>query len=143
MVKRDGVTVVILRQNKVLLLKRVWIPFIENPGMWYLVSGAREGNESYLANAYREINEETNIEKSSLKLLYTGEIDVKNLKRKIKWHNAFFVFSTTKATIKLNMEHTSYKWVGIKDFENSQLIGCFENSAQMLVIIKKYIKEKN
>ncbi len=85
MVSRPGVTVVLLNRGRILLLKRISLPFISHPGIWYFVGGARKGRESPLQNAYREVEEEVGITKDELKPLSRSKIVV--IDRGKGWEN--------------------------------------------------------
>jgi 8-oxo-dGTP pyrophosphatase MutT (NUDIX family) len=137
----DGVTVAIANRKRLLLVKRISIPiFVIHPGMWYFVAGSRKGDESYLANAYREVLEETGIKKSDLKLLCQKDaITVFDSRRMKRWKNAFFVFYSKSDSVKLNFEHTAYKWVGIKELARHPLMEEFERE-EILECIGQCIK---
>jgi 8-oxo-dGTP pyrophosphatase MutT (NUDIX family) len=139
-VANDGVTVAIVNRKRILLMKRINIPFlIIHPGMWYFVAGSKDGNESYLANAYREIKEETGIGKSDLRLLYSKKsIKVFDSRRKREWTNSFFIFCSKTDSVSLNFEHTSYRWVSIGELEKAPLMEEFERS-KILKLIKQQI----
>jgi 8-oxo-dGTP diphosphatase len=55
----DGASIVVLHENRVLLVKRGRLPFA---GMWSLPGGKAEGRETPREAARRELKEETGIE---------------------------------------------------------------------------------
>ena len=144
LVEKDGVTAIIIHDDKVLLLKRVWLPFISFPGAWTFVTGGRNEKEDYLAAAYREIYEETGIPDSRLKLLakrpYTMLYDPV-WKRK-KWHNVLFVFETNTDQVILNYESTAYRWAPIQEIRDKvNYTNVFVEERQILFLLESTLKK--
>ena len=46
LVEKPGVTVILINDKKVLLLRRINIPFITHPGIWYVVAGSRKARRN-------------------------------------------------------------------------------------------------
>ncbi len=139
-VNKDGITAAVVNDGKVLLLKRIWLPFMSFPGIWTFITGGRKEGEEYLDAAYREIEEETKIERKHLKLI--ARIDNVMLydpvwKRK-KWRNAFFVFSSSKTEVKLDMENRNYRWASMDEIANGKN---YTNIFADRVLIEKKIKD--
>ncbi len=144
MVERDGITAIIIHEGKILLLKRVWLPFISYPGAWTFVTGGRNEREDYLAAAYREIYEETGIPENRLQLLakrpYTLLYDPV-WKRK-KWHNVLFVFETNTDQVILNYESTTYRWAQMEEIKNRRdYTNVFVEERQILSLLESTLKK--
>ena len=136
-VKREGVTVVLVNKDRVLILRRIWLPFIVNPGFWYFVGGARKDNETPLQNAYREVEEEVGLKRKELKLVYSGRLVVVDKWWRQRWGNQFFIMRAAHQRIRLNLEHTGYRWVSFSALVDcSELLACLEDSKRALASIK-------
>lgn len=136
-VQKEGMTAAILNNKRILILKRINFPFISHPGAWYFVAGAKKANETPLENAYREIREETGLEMKSLTtLLQDAKIIIKDDRKSIKWSNSFFIFYSKSSTIRLNIEHTAYKWATLEEFVKSGALDFIQNSQHILKLIK-------
>lgn len=137
LVKKPGVTVAIMNRGRVLLLRRISLPFMVNPGIWYFVGGGRKGRETPLQNAYREIREETGIEADRLCVTASGKIVIRDQKRKERWSNEFFVMRSADRRIRLNFENRDHKWVEFQSMlKYKGLLGSLENSKGVLAMIK-------
>ena len=120
-VNADGVAVVILHKRRILLLKRRKIPFIFNPGIWSFVMGSRKRGELYRKTAYRELNEETGLERKSIKQLRKPiKVWMFDAKKNKKWQNYLFFFSSSTDKIKLNMENSGYRWASLNDLKKGK-----------------------
>lgn len=132
LVRRDGITAIVLFKKKALLLKRRNVPVISNPGIWAFVSGATESGESHISTAYREIEEETGIKKDSLKLVKEYKLLLFEERKRIMWPNQVFIFNSNTWKVKLDWENSDYRWATIDEivrekrytniFINKQLI---------------------
>lgn len=144
LVENRGINVAILNNEKILLVKRISLPFIIHPGLWAFVSGAKKRNESYLETAFREVEEETCIKRQELKILLNGKsITIKDARRGTKWTNRFFVFGSKGRNIHLNMENTAYKWVSFRELkaEHNITLNYFSNKDAILKSIKACLPE--
>lgn len=122
-VSKDGITAAVLNGRNILLLKRISLPLITHPGLWCFVSGSRKKGEKHIDAAYREINEETGIDKSKLRPLLAGrKVTIVERRKRIEWENEFFIFSSKAKDVKLNFENSAYKWVGISELRREKLI---------------------
>ena len=132
--KRPGMTAIIINRDRVLLLKRRRVPIILNPGIWGFLSGGRDKNEAYINTAYREIMEETGIDKDKLTLLSSMYgIDCFDRRRRIKWQNAIFFFRSSTSRVKLDIENRSYRWAPVRDIkEHRMYTNVFCNEAKVL-----------
>lgn len=96
-------------------------------GKWACVGGSIEDNETPLQAFKREVMEETNLKIKKVSYCF----------KKNENNNECYYFKATASNndeIKLNNEHTDYKWVSTKDFENltdttpdlyKDLVNCF------------------
>ncbi len=141
-VRRDGIAAVLINGSKVLIVRRIGIPFISHPGMWSFVTGKRDRDERYLNAAYREIFEETGIEAKYLSLLNrAASIFLKDDGRKLKWENRLFVLRSKTNTVRLNMENTEYRWVSLVQLSgNKDLDAIIDNKTALLALIRTYLR---
>ena len=120
-VNADGVAAVILHERKILLLKRRNIPFILNPKIWSFVMGSRKKGEGYTKTAYREINEETGLQRHTLRQLRKPiTVWMFDAKKDKKWQNRLFFFSSSTAKIKLNIENSGFRWASLNDLKEGK-----------------------
>lgn len=126
-----GVTVIILNGKKVLLLKRLNIPFIPNPEIWGFLSGATRKNEPHVRAAIREIYEETRISEPDLTLLKRiGDVDLVDQKKMKIWKNELLIFRSNTAKVRINYENTAYRWAPYNDIVNElSYTNIFKNPA--------------
>jgi 8-oxo-dGTP pyrophosphatase MutT (NUDIX family) len=143
-VEKSGITSVLLNKGRILLVERRRIPFMTHPGFWSFVSGARKNrNEEYMDTVYREIKEETDMEKSQLKLLVTDEtVIIRDHRKNIQWENKFFIFDSKTDTVRLDMENKNFKWISIDELERHKNITLdyFVNKDRVLDLIKSCLK---
>lgn len=145
-VEKDGITAVIINKGKILLLKRRSLPFIVHPGYWSFVSGSRKKGERYLDTAYREIMEETGIDRSKLKTLVKNrDMTLIGHKKDIRWSNKFFIFRSSDRSVRLNLENSGYKWVHLANLkkENRVITDYIADSGVVLGLIKKSLIQHN
>lgn len=105
-----AVTCMLTWKGLLLLLKRSKNVNI-NPELWCGVAGRIEDNLSPEETAYKEIMEETGLQMEVIELLGSAtpilmEIDDKNEAMVYP-----FLFRTENPNIKLDWEHTEYRWV--------------------------------
>jgi len=104
------VTCMLIWNSLILLLKRSNKVNI-NPELWCGVAGRIEDNLSPEETAYKEILEETGLRREEIELLGSAppilvEIDDKN--EAVVYP---FLFRTENSNIRLDWEHTDYRWV--------------------------------
>ena len=93
--------------NKTLMCKRTKEPYI---GMYNLVGGKIEKEDDGLNEAYRELSEETNIQKSDVDLVYFMNLSY------IKWNKELEVYyGILKNEVELIEEVNKLEWVPIDD----------------------------
>ncbi|MCJ7761036.1 NUDIX domain-containing protein [Candidatus Bathyarchaeota archaeon] len=104
------VTCIITWNDLILLLKRSSKVNV-NRGLWCGVAGRIEEGMSPQDTAYREILEETRLRRTEIELLGSAppillQIDIQNQALVYP-----FLFKTYNPDIKLDWEHTEYKWI--------------------------------
>ena len=110
-------------EDEVLLFKRALHKKF-GAGQWALCAGKIEGNEEYIDGVVRECFEETGIMITKDKLEYINtyyhspELD-RNFE--MEW-KVFQVKVEIKPEVKLNDEHSEYKWININDVNTYDLI---------------------
>ena len=98
---------VLIRKNKILLLRRKDIDVFEFPG------GNIEFFETPKEAIIREVKEETGLEPKNIKLLCTSSVTYPN--NFVQQLLIFFISSSFSGKkIKLSSEHCEYKWVSLK-----------------------------
>ncbi len=139
-VDRPGVVAILINSGKVLLLKRRNIPFITNPGIWFFVTGGLKKGERPIDAAYRELNEETGIERRHLKKLSEFNVELFDKKKGWYWKNRCFIFYSDKKEVKLNIENTKYRWASFNEIEEgSTFSNIFIKGDHIIRLIKGVI----
>jgi 8-oxo-dGTP pyrophosphatase MutT (NUDIX family) len=116
LVVADGVVAVVVKGRKILLLKRFGFPNPRNPGIWTFISGGRDRMPHYVDVAYKEIEEESGIAREQLKPIGRGfRVCMFERRKKTRWYNQMFIFSTDAERVKLNFENTAYRWATIEE----------------------------
>jgi 8-oxo-dGTP pyrophosphatase MutT (NUDIX family) len=139
--RRPGVTAVVLNGKRILLLKRISIPFIVNPGMWYFVGGSRKGRESALENAYREIREELSLEKDRLTVVSKMNAVIMDRRKGERWRNRIFIMRSSTREVRLNLEHRGYSWVTFAALGGyKELLASLGNADEVLSEIRSALK---
>ena len=117
---RDGVGIVVLnKENKVFVAKRI----DNQKNLWQMPQGGVDKGENYLAAAYRELKEETNLTCSRENLVFLEEAKPdKFYFWAKKWNGDLNVLIPNPETGKI--EHDDYRWASIndiKDIDNSEI----------------------
>jgi 8-oxo-dGTP pyrophosphatase MutT (NUDIX family) len=143
LVVADGVVAVILKGNRILILKRCGFPNPRNPGAWTFISGGRD-RKRYLDVAYHEIKEEAGIRKEQLTRLGKAlKVCMFERRQKKRWYNYMFFFKTDADKIKLNFENTAYRWAALEELRREiNYTNIFINERLILNKIKGYINER-
>ncbi|MGI0141422.1 MAG: NUDIX domain-containing protein [Candidatus Micrarchaeales archaeon] len=145
LVNAQGVTIAIVNNGKILLIKRVNFPLISNPGIWFLVQGGKKRGEDYLNTAYREVQEEVSIGKEHLKLLFEKDdvLMFDAIKKKHMWKNKFYIFHTDAPVVKINYESQAYRWANFSELlEEKEYTNIFIDKEEMLRHIKDALYAK-
>ena len=140
LVSVTGMNAIIIHDQKVLLLKRRNVPIILNPGIWAFVSGGNKRNEKYIDTAYREIKEETAIDRRSLTLLFKTRMLLMDKKRKIIWPNWVFIFRSDTGKVRLDYENSAYRWATVNQIEKEiNYTNIFINHKELEKTIRGYV----
>lgn len=121
-------SIFITNDSKILILKRS--PNTDHGSTWSLPGGGPKDKESPLETAKRECKEETGYFPSTAKqidkiVLEAGQVTI-------------FIFKINQPyNIKLNREHTDYKWVKVPELKKYNLHPAFKKH------LDKYIKSLN
>ena len=108
----DGASIVVLHQNRVLLVKRGHLPFA---GIWSLPGGKAEGRETPKEAARRELKEETGI-----------EVDVEGVLDRVRvpaegeasYRLTVFFGRATGGSLKAGSDAESAEWVHLDEIED-------------------------
>ncbi|MDE1854856.1 MAG: NUDIX domain-containing protein [Candidatus Micrarchaeota archaeon] len=134
---------IIIHGSRVLLLKRVSLPFLSHSGIWTFPAGRGNPGEPSLKTAYREVLEETGLEKIDLSLL-SKQIRVTKVdeERKRIIPNKLYVFRSKKSAVRLDYENTDYRWASLADIRDEHLYdNVFADPAFILKVIRKALKK--
>lgn len=106
------ITVVVKYKDHILIMKRS--RKVGNyKGKWYIIGGYIDKPIPPKEQAYAEIREETGIKKDMIKkMIAKGKITVSDKKINKAWIvYAFLAELKSKPRIKIDFEHTEYKWI--------------------------------
>ena len=108
---RDGASMVVLNENKVLLVRRGRAPF---SGLWSLPGGKTEGGETPREAARRELKEETGIEADVEGVLDRVTAAVPG---ETSYRITVFYGRPMGGTLKTGGDAEAAEWVHLDDFE--------------------------
>ncbi len=93
-------------------------------GLWAGISGIIEGKEKPLERAKTEIFEEVGITEDSIALLKAApKMQISSPQyANHQWIVFPFLFSIKKTTIKLNWEHSEYRWISLNEISKYQTV---------------------
>lgn len=142
LIKNDGITAIIVSNRRVLIMKRIWAPFIVHPGLWLFVAGKKKRNESDDEAAYREVFEETGLGRADLRLLgkrrKVMKIDAKGRK---KFYNTLYLFRSRTRRVRMNFENRAYRWASLADIRaENRYTNVFADKWLILKVISKAIQ---
>lgn len=104
-----------------------------NRGLWCGVAGRIEKGMTPEETAFKEIQEETDLQKNQIELIGS----VPPISIDIDTHNEAvvypFLFRTDSPTIKLDWEHTEYKWVKLSMIESFETVPRFNDIIKALM----------
>lgn len=119
--RRIAADIIIIKDNKILLVKRGYEPF---KGMWALPGGKLEDNESIEQCAIREVKEEINVD-IVIKKLVGIYSDPNRDPRKIV--AVAFLCDIKKGEIKAGDDVTEAKWFDLYEVESIKLASDHNN----------------
>lgn len=107
-----GTKAVVAHNQKVLLLKRSE-KLKQNPGQWGLPGGRLERGEQPAEGVVREIEEETKLKVSDLKLFEARSYETDDGMAIV----IFYVAKTDSSEVGLDWENDDYRWIDIGEIE--------------------------
>ncbi len=131
MLKHKTVTCVIKYKGRLLLLKRASKVAV-NPNLWSAVTGRIEGNHSSLTAAFHEIYEETGLTRRKVRLIKRGRPYKIGADRGVQSLIRPYLFESKTRSIKLNWEHTKFRWIKPSEITRFNLIPKFERTMRAL-----------
>jgi 8-oxo-dGTP pyrophosphatase MutT (NUDIX family) len=108
-----------------------------NRGLWCGVAGRIEKGMTPEETAFKEILEETDLHKNQIKLIGSVSpilIDIDAYNEAVVYP---FLFKTDNPTIKLDWEHTEYKWVKLSMIESLETVPQFNDIIEALMPFMK------
>lgn len=142
-VNYEGVTAIIVNKKRVLVLKKIWIPFVIYRNLWTFPAGRLKRGEDEEEAVYREILEETQLQRSQLKPLsrYRNVVKI-HINSGIKFKNTLYVFKSKSGRISLNFENSDYRWASLAEIRNEkEYTNVFANSSFILKVIRDALKK--
>jgi len=124
-------TAIIIKDNKLLLLKRNQEPFI---GKWDLPGGFLNENENSKEALARELKEELNIDIISFDFIKTGVGNYKWKETDIPVLDHFYLLET-KGNINLNEENSEFRFINLKDISLNDI--AFKNTKEIIEYLQK------
>lgn len=128
------VTSFLMHEGKVLILKRSE-KVSTFKGKWAGISGRIEEGESDLEAAYREIKEELGIEREQLEFVSRGEL-LKVVGERV-WIVHPFLFRAKTQQIKIDWEHTEYRWIRPEDLERYDTVAKLKEALESVLSSQK------
>ena len=119
MIVQGTMTIILNKDNNVLIAKRHTKKKIA-PNRWNFIGGHTETGETVEESAYREIFEEVNLKVSNLIKIDEFPADWNEYKFNC---NVFFCYVNDISNIKINREHTEFKFVKISDLWKYNIVG--------------------
>ena len=125
------VTCFLQYNDKILLLKRS-DKVRTHKGKWAGVSGYIEPGETDDQTAIKEIREETGLTEDQIKLIRKGTpIHVQDGAR--VWVVHPYLFKSNTADIKIDWEHTEYRWIEPEELKNFDFVVFLDHALQAVI----------
>jgi len=109
---------------KLLIAKRSDIKKIA-PNKWNIIGGKIEDNETNTAGAVREVEEEVSLQfsENSLHFIYHKVGSWEDNHEFMSFNFIAFISNTENSEIKLNIEHSEFKFVTLKESLKMNIVG--------------------
>jgi len=129
---REVVTCFLQHNDRILVLKRSQ-KVGTHQGKWAGVSGSVE-EQSPLAQALQEIDEETGQGENDLRLLREGRpLDITDPENQVVWRVYPFLFEVhDPSSIRLDWEHTDCRWIDPADLAGLSTVPCLTDTWDQL-----------
>ena len=127
------ITVFVKFKDELLLLKRSEKVGTYR-GLWHVIGGYFDEEKSVRQKALEELREELGIEKGQVSMIQFGKpAEFSDAKIKKVWVvHPVLVELSEKPEVRLDWEHTEYKWVRKEDIKNFDLMPGVEEALQNL-----------
>lgn len=136
----QGVQIIILNEQlELLVAKRAPLKQNGQPRVganrWNFIGGKIDGNEKPIEAALRELKEEANIELVSLKYI-SEKLNPWDLEYDPFYAYLFvgIISNEQRQKIKLNEEHTSYKFIHLKEIDSTNILGYTQKEDRKSVV---------
>ncbi|MBI4093089.1 MAG: alpha/beta fold hydrolase [Candidatus Kerfeldbacteria bacterium] len=111
-----SVAVFVMNKELLLIMKRSQLVGYYR-GRWGVIGGHLHKGATPLEQAYAELREETGLRRSDLKLIRVGKtVRIVDSEKGKVWLSTSFLFESKMQRVKLDWEHTAFKWVPVKSF---------------------------
>jgi nicotinamide-nucleotide amidase len=132
---KDVVTCFVSANNRILLLKRSG-KVSTYSGLWAAVSGYMDRPDD--EQAWIELSEETGLTKENTRMAFKGQpFEVLDIALKTRWIVHPYLFQVTRLdAIKIDWEHTEYKWI------DPSVIGNYDTVPGLEEALKSVIRER-
>lgn len=127
-----SVTIVVEHEGKILFLKRAQdLHFF--PGLWHVVSGFIDDEKPLGEHVFNELKEETGIDRSQIAdIKFAAENLVTDPQNDMQWHiHPVLVRLSNRPDIKINWEHTEYRWIYPEDISKYDRIPMVEDNIRL------------
>ncbi|MFN3301782.1 MAG: DUF6390 family protein [Patescibacteria group bacterium] len=127
------VHVFLKNRDKILILKRSNLLFTY-PKLWNVIGGYIEKGDDLLERAIKEVEEETKIKRRDLKFIKRAKpykVEDKSINK--IWVTYPFLFETKTDKIKIDWEHTKYRWIKPNEIKNYRTVPKLEKGLKLLI----------
>lgn len=133
-----GIGAVIIKRNKVLLVKRAGEP---GKGLWSIPGGLVEIGESIRDAVRREVKEETGLDVKVGEIADVTEIIIRDEENRVKHHYVIIDFFATplKGELKASSDALEARWVEFRNLKNFSLT----NTVKKLFKKLSFLEEKS
>jgi len=129
----DVVTCVLIHGNRILLLKRS-NKVSTHRGKWACVSGYVEEGDIISERAAREVEEETGLSSADAKVEREGRpVNFFDDAEGKTWTVHPFLFRSNTDAIKIDWEHTEYRWIKPSDIERYDTVPKLKEVVESLI----------